>query len=189
MFRRRIVNNFVAGIFRTSTLLPLDHEIVDDHIVITPLADNPGAVPLLARWFHAEWHSLDGRSQATIEAQLAENLGRDCIPITFLARAGSEVLGTVSVDLSDLPPFDHLSPWVASLYIVPAARGAGIGTALLRHAQQFATSRGIRRLYLWTPGSTHLYEECGWTVSEHIHYNSRPITLMHFNQWGNSSNP
>ena len=138
-------------------------------------------MPLLAAWFYAEWHGFDGRSQANIKAQLTENLGRDCIPITFLAHAGSEIVGTVSLDLSDLPSFDYLSPWLASLYVLPAARKTGIGTALVRHAQQFATSRGIMRLFLWSPGSTCVYEKCGWTVSERMHYNSRPITLMRFN--------
>src|SRR5262245_45031224 len=134
-------------------------------MMIQPLADNPEAVPLLVRWFHAEWHCFDGRSQATIEAQLAENLHRDGIPITFLAlAAGGEVVGAGSVDLSDLPPFDRLSPWLATLYVLPPAHRAGIGTALVRHAQQFAAAHSISPRYLWTPGSTCLYEKCGWTV-------------------------
>jgi GNAT superfamily N-acetyltransferase len=149
-------------------------------MTIRPLADNPEAVTLLAKWFHTEWHCFDCRSHQAVEAQLAENLGRDSIPITFLAQCRSDVVGTVSLDLSDLPSFDHLSPWLASLYVTPAARNSGVGTALIRHAQQFAASRGINRLYLWTPGSTGLYERCGWTVYEHTRYNYRPITLMRF---------
>jgi GNAT superfamily N-acetyltransferase len=121
-------------------------------MTIRPLADSPDAVPLLARWFHREWHDFDGRSLADIEEQLAENLTRDSIPITFLAQSGSELVGTVSLDLSDLPAFDHFSPWLASLYVLPSARGVGIGTALVRHAQKFATSRGVKRIHLWTPG-------------------------------------
>ena len=155
---------------------------------IRPLADDPDAVPLLARWFHEEWHGFDGRSPASIEAQLPENLARDSIPITFLAQSGSELVGTVSVDISDLPAFDHLSPWLASLYVMPTARGVGIGTALVRHAQKFVLSCGVRRIHLWTPGPTRLYENCGWTVSQRTTYNSRPITLMHFTPWENSTN-
>jgi GNAT superfamily N-acetyltransferase len=158
-------------------------------MTIQPLADNPKVMPLLARWFYSEWHSFDGRSQPAIQAQLAENLRRDCMPITFLAVRDGQIAGTVSIDLADLPPFDHLSPWLASLYVIPAARGGGVGTRLVRHAQQFATSHGISRLYLWTPGATRLYEKCGWTVFERTHYNSHPITLMHYNRWENSQNP
>jgi branched-subunit amino acid ABC-type transport system permease component len=73
----------------------------------------------------------------------------------------------------------HLSPWLASLYVLPNARRAGIGTALVQHSQQFALARAISSLYLWTPGSTRVYENYGWTVLQHTTYNSHPITLMH----------
>jgi GNAT superfamily N-acetyltransferase len=96
---------------------------------------------MLAGWFHREWSTFDGRSVKVIEAQLAENLSRDSIPITFLAIEESILVGTVSLDLSDLPSHDHLSPWLASLFVLPAARGQGIGTDLIRHAQEFARSQ------------------------------------------------
>ena len=148
-------------------------------ISIQPLADEPGCIPILARWFHAEWHDLDGRPVPDIEAQLSENIARDGIPISFLAHSGSELVGTVSLEPSDLPQFDHLSPWLASLYVVPKARRAGIGTALVQHVQKFALDHAIRPLYLWTPGATHLYENCGWSILQRSTYNSHPITLMH----------
>ena len=149
-------------------------------VIISPLADVPDAIKLLARWLYDEWHVFDGRSTELIEAQLAENLNRDVIPISFVAQSDAQLLGTISIDVSDLPSFDYLSPWVASLYVLPTARGSGIGRALVHHAQQFATSRGYSLLYLWTPGSTRLYERCGWTIFERSTYNSKPITLMRF---------
>ncbi len=145
---------------------------------IVPLADHPGAISLLAAWFHAEWSGFDGRSEEIIEAQLAENLNRDSIPITFLAMADSMVVGTVSLDLSDLPTHNHLSPWLASLLVVPEARGRGIATALVRHAQAFAVLHKVPSLFLWTPGSARLYERCGWIETERSFYASQPITVM-----------
>jgi len=147
-------------------------------MVIQPLADIPEAIPVLAQWFHREWYCFDGRSQQTIEVQLTENFERNRIPITFLAMNADQIIGTVSIDKSDLPRFDHLSPWLASLYVIPEARAAGVGTALICHAQRFAASHRIDRLYLWTPGPIFLYERCGWTVCGHTHYNSHPIILM-----------
>jgi predicted N-acetyltransferase YhbS len=113
-----------------------------------------------------------------IETQLAENLGRSSLPVTFLAMEDSKVVGTVSLDLSDLPSHDQLSPWLASLFVVPEARGRGIATALVRHAQEFPALRKVSALYLWTPGLTRLYERCGWIEIERTHYASRPITVM-----------
>src|ERR1041385_6175472 len=131
-------------------------------MMICALAERPNAIPTLATWFQGEWSNFDGRTLTMIEAQLAENLNSDSIPITFLAIQESRVIGTVSLDLSDLPSHNHLSPWLASLFVLPEARGRGIGTALIYHAQEFAWSNGIRRLHLWTPGSTRLYERCAW---------------------------
>ena len=149
-------------------------------MTIRPLADVPESIEILARWFHEEWQTFDGRSTDIIAAQLAENLNRDSVPITFVALRNSQLVGTISLDLSDLPPFDHLSPWLASFYVLPAARNAGIGTALIRHLQQFASAHGITTLYLWTPGSTRIYEHCGWRIFQRTTYNSHPITLLQF---------
>jgi N-acetylglutamate synthase and related acetyltransferases len=142
------------------------------------LGDVPSAVPLLAEWFYAEWHDFDGRSRSEIEVLLRDNLSRDALPVTFVALDNAEVIGTVSLDTSDLPPYDHLSPWLASLYVVPSRRREGIGRALVEHLVAFALKRGISPLYLWTPGSTHLYEEWGWQILCCDVYSGRPITLM-----------
>ena len=157
-------------------------------ITIRPLGEIPQATRVLAEWFHDQWHDYDGRSVAAIEAQLAENFGLGAVPITFVAESGSDLIGTVSIDLSDLPEFDYLSPWLASLYVVPSSRRAGIGTALVQKALAFAHAHRISVLYLWTPRSTRLYKNCGWTVFDSTTYNSQAITLMRFNQWEKFTN-
>jgi predicted N-acetyltransferase YhbS len=149
-------------------------------MTISTLAEFPGAISELARWCFEEWNSFDGRPVATVAAQLAGNCNRDGLPITFVAHRGGALAGTVSLDCSDLPGWDHLTPWLASLYVAAPYRGAGLGAALVRHAQHFATARGIRRLYLWTPGATRLYERCGWRSFAAATYAGRPVTLMRF---------
>jgi len=147
-------------------------------IAIRPLADRPDAVGLLAEWFCTEWNTFDGRSRREIEAQLRGNLSRDALPITFVALSGADVIGTVSLDASDLPAYDHLSPWLACLYVVPSQRRAGVGQLLVRHAVAFARERQVSSLFLWSPGSTRLYEKCGWRILRTDVYGGRPITLM-----------
>lgn len=149
-------------------------------MTISPLADLPDAIRTLANWFYDEWHIFDGRSVEVIATQLSENLNRDSIPITFVAHRGSELLGTISLDLSDLPSFDHLSPWLASLYVDAAFRGQGVGRGLVHHLQYFASLHRISPLYLWTFGSTRLYERCGWTQFASATYRCRSIKLMRF---------
>jgi len=147
-------------------------------VTVCPLADRPAAIPLLASWFHREWSAFDGRPIPMIEAQLSENLSTESIPITFLALMDSTVVGAVSLDRSDLPSHGHLSPWLASLFVLPAMRERGIATAMVKHALGFAALQRVSSLYLWTPGSTRLYERCGWVEIERTSYGSRPITVM-----------
>ena len=104
-------------------------------MLIEPLADCAEAIPMLAQWFCEEW-AYEERPRGAVEAQLRGNLNRDRVPITWVRRAGGEVIGTVSLDLSDLPvpAYAQLSPWLASLYVVPSARtgcrtGAGESSA------------------------------------------------------------
>lgn len=149
-------------------------------MLIQSLADRPEAISILAEWFFAEWHAFDGRSRAEIEVQLRGNLNRDCAPVTFLAVLGSKVIGTVSLDLLDLPAYDHLSPWLASLYVAPAFRRAGTGRALVTHLIAFAHAKEVACIHLWTPGSTRLYEQCGWRILEKTTYSGQPITIMRF---------
>jgi len=149
-------------------------------MTIIPLADQPKVIPTLARWFHDEWSCFDGRPVETIAQQLQANLNRDSIPITFLAVSGAALMGTISVELSDLPPRDDLSPWLASLYVAPESRRAGVGSALVRHILEFARVRGFAELYLWTPGSPEFYARRGWTIFDGMQYARQPITLMHW---------
>jgi predicted N-acetyltransferase YhbS len=135
---------------------------------------------MLAEWFHTEWHAYDGRSRVEIEVQLRNNLNRDLLPITFIASKGNPVIGTVSLDASDLPSHDHLSPWLASLYVVPSHRRVGVGRALIKHLVAFAKSRGISTVYLWTPGSTEFYERLGWKLLERAMLGRSEVVIMQY---------
>lgn len=150
----------------------------DARIRIVPLGDRPDAVPLLAEWFHTEWATFDGRSRAEIASQLRQNLRSDGIPITFLALREESVLGTISLDISDLPSHDHLTPWLASLYVIPEARRQGIAAALICHLLAFAHAHALPRIHLWTPGSTALYEKLGWRLLERSISGGQPIQIM-----------
>jgi len=108
------------------------------------LADVPAALPILAEWFHAEWNRIEGRSIAEITAHLQRCLSRNSLPITFVALSDSQVIGTVTLDTSDLPHFDHLTPWLASLYVLPSRRGEGVGRALVAHVVSLAQNRRRR---------------------------------------------
>jgi len=147
-------------------------------LTIDLLADRPEAIPVLAEWFFAEWHRFDGRKPGEIRRQLTENLNRHSLPVTFVARLEGRLAGTVSIDMTDLPGFDELSPWLASLIVHPSARGQGIGSMLVRCATDFAGSHRIGQLFLWTAGQTRIYECSGWKTIGASSYGGVPIKLM-----------
>ena len=82
----------------------------------------------------------------------------------WVAVRGDVVVGTVSV----VPRGESL--YVRGMGVSPAARGLGVGEALLRQAEEFASARGHRRLYLSTTPflsrAIRLYERAGFRRSD-----------------------
>lgn len=97
----------------------------------------------------------------------------------FGDREGDAVRGFVHL----LPSFDTLamSPmWILEdLFVEPGARGAGIGAALLTHAEQFAHETGASRLTLSTAhtnvSAQRLYERHGWVLDSEFRYYHRAL--------------
>lgn len=147
-------------------------------IEILPLADFPQAIPALAAWIHAEWGGLEAIPEAEIEAGLHRNSACRAIPTTFVALSGGQPAGTVSLDTADLPGFDHLGPWLASLFVEPGFRGQGLGSRLLKHAMGHAGRLGARPLWLWTLRDTAFFEKHGWEKSGNAVLSGSKVGLM-----------
>ena len=85
--------------------------------------------------------------------------------VTFVSyRDGDTVLGVAAIKELDASDVE-----VKSMHTVAAARGRGVGRALLSHLLDTATARGYRRVFLetgTTPGfaaARALYESAGFT--------------------------
>ena len=88
------------------------------------------------------------------------------------------LLGSVSLVHDDLPGYEHLTPWLASLYVKPEARGRGVGSRLVSAALAEAHRLGIRRLYLFTPEHEDYYSRRGWSYLERASAAGHPVTIM-----------
>jgi len=141
------------------------------------LADQMEAAELLAGWHHAEWR------ESTLEetaAELRSHTGRRQIPTTFVALDHGRVMGSASLLVADLVGWEHLSPWLASVFVAPDFRGKGVGRALVSRAVDDAQQLGIRKLYLYTAGASDYYAQFGWLKFEHAaHPRATPIVIMH----------
>ena len=93
-------------------------QIVD----LAALAQRAPVEEQLARWHAAEWEHLYDPAVWDRDIALAElrAMGPVGLPRTLVARDGTELVGSVSLVVTDdLPGWDGLGPWLASLFVAP----------------------------------------------------------------------
>ena len=154
---------------------------------IVPLWGHRELAPLLAGWHHDEFGYLYderiwNREIATLELEvMAERGSRDVTWIAFEGATADEesLLGSISlIESDDLPGFERLSPWLASLYITSRARGAGLGTRLVECVMAEAAARGHAYVHLFTAGQDTYYLARGWrTIAEVDHRGERAVVM------------
>ena len=143
------------------------------------LADRPEFILPVATWIYQEWP--EEFATVGLDAWLAEFRGtlmRDGIPTTFVASEGPGLLGTASLIVSDLPERPTLSPWLASVYVLPRYRKAGIATALIGRVLAQASWLGMEQVYLQTESAVEFYQRHGWVEREQLELNGRVVTVM-----------
>lgn len=146
---------------------------------IERIADHRDLIETVARWQWGEWGYLDPNdSLAARIAYLHRQAESDGIPTTFVALEGDIPLGSASLVADDMPTHPELSPWLASVYVAPAARGRGVASALVRRIVEQAAALGITRLYLFTEGARGLYEKLGWQIVMTDHFEGAEVTIM-----------
>jgi hypothetical protein len=95
------------------------------------LADHLDLVATIAQWHWDEWGHAD--PTGSLEAWttgLATRTLRDTIPTSYVALVEHMPVGSVTLVDHDMTTHQELSPWLAGLYILPAYRHQGIGSAL-----------------------------------------------------------
>lgn len=93
--------------------------------------------------------------------------------VIFLAMEGEQAIGFTQL----YPLFASValqSLWLLNdLFVEPTVRGHGVGEALLKQAEQFASETGSRGLFLRTATDNYpaqrLYERCGWVRDEQFY--------------------
>ncbi len=146
---------------------------------IDNIADHPEFVETVAGWQWEEWGHLDpADSLAARIANLRAQTERGPIPTTYLALERGELLGIASMVADDMPTHPEFSPWLASVYVTPEARGRGVASALVQQIVSAAATMGVGRLYLYTESARGLYEKLGWQVVATDHFEGSPVTIM-----------
>ncbi|WP_372388554.1 GNAT family N-acetyltransferase [Xanthomonas axonopodis] len=107
------------------------------------------------------------------------------IPTTWVALDQTQWLGSVSLLENEDARIRQWSPWLASLYAQPQARGQGIGEALVAHCVQAAAQLGVPLLYLYCqPGLAPFYQRLGWQIHTGFLLGPMQIVVMRITPGG-----
>ena len=151
-------------------------------VAIEYLADHPEYIPIVAHWHQAQWGYLDvDRTLEKRIEELQEHLERGRIPTTFAAIHRGVPVGCASLIAHDMDTRVLLTPWLASLYVIPQQRRQGIGGALVRRVVEEARALNVPTLYLFTEDREDFYARRGWSVLDRLTYRGSPVVLMTLN--------
>jgi GNAT superfamily N-acetyltransferase len=138
-------------------------------IKIAFLADHADAVPVLARWFRAQWPDyFSTRTLAAIEQDFHAEANRDRLPTRLVAFVDDELAGTIVLRaraFGDLPAY---SPGLGGLYVADPYRRRGVGAELIRAGVDLSHTQGYETVYAATSVAHGLFQGLGWELVETI---------------------
>jgi len=148
-------------------------------VTISNLVDCPQHLPQVASWIFNEWGNLiQGLTLNAVEAKLQTHLNLDSIPLTLVASFDGMPVGTASLVYQDMSSRPDLTPWLASVYVAFEYRNQGIGSRLVKAAEETAKGFRISQLYLFTPDKERFYTWLGWSVIDTTEYRNQQVVIM-----------
>jgi predicted N-acetyltransferase YhbS len=143
------------------------------------LKNHPVFARRLAELCGEQWEHLYvdwDRAVALREFELQRADGR--LPLSLVAIEGKELLGMVSLIFNDLPGYEHLNPWLASLLVLPEHRSKGAGSRLVNEAEKLLVLNQVARAYLFTESASSFFEKLGWTTLAKASCNHHPVAIL-----------
>ena len=152
-------------------------------VTVDYLANHAELAPELATWAWTEWRVLyeqRGRSLDDARRSYRERAQVDALPLTLVAFADGRLVGMVSLVVHDLATRPEITPWLASLFVVPELRRRGMASVLVSRALAEARRLNLPTLFLWTSPSKAeaVYLKLGWRIVERTDYSGKRIVIM-----------
>jgi len=146
------------------------------------LADTPEHVDQLADWHHAQWqHLYTDWTHEVAKAELLEHAKSRTLPATLVLTEDDMLQGSVSLMETDADALAHIgSPWLASLFVKPEARGKGHGARLVKSMMQHAENIALKELFLFTPEHKSFYEQQGWKAFHQAQLNNQAVDVLRY---------
>lgn len=134
---------------------------------------------IAAKWLN-ECFGVDmGFSLAETEGW-CNDLARAESEALMIAKMEHRIIGIVVVCECDLEGYEHLTPWLSSLFVPVADRGNNIGELLTNEATHWASKQNYRDLYLYAEMGklSPYYQSLGWRGIEDIQVHGKAFQIM-----------
>ena len=146
---------------------------------IATLADRPDLAPIIAGWIWNEWSRHARYSFEDTLQYIEASFARKDIPQTFVLLVDGEPVGTSSLVAADLKERPDLTPWMASVFVIPEARRRGYVVPLIQAVEAAALAARMPTLWLHTDSAERIYAKAGWRMVEVVPREGKPAaTLM-----------
>ncbi|STT87721.1 acetyltransferase, (GNAT) family [Klebsiella pneumoniae] len=111
-------------------------------MTILPLYAAPQYAPQVTDWL---WQAF---GDETLPRQFFASIVQhsqtaEALPLTFIAVEGEQLLGTIGLWRCDLISRQDLFPWLAALFVAPAARGQGLAGKTAAACDRLCPPRGL----------------------------------------------
>lgn len=142
------------------------------------LAERRDLLPVLTRWFEAEWpdyYGLAGPGNAGQDLQTYAN--RDVLPVGLVAFHEGVPCGFAVLKSEPFPSHPQLFPWIGAAFVQPQLRRQGIGALLIEAMEREAMRFGFRKVYCATGTAASLLERRGWRVLTQVIHQDQPVAI------------
>ena len=128
-------------------------------------------------WAHLnDKETLEGRKE-----RMQPYLSDKFIPSMYVAKEENELIGTAAIIECDLDTRSDLTPWMASIYVLPNHRKKGYSKVLVKHIMEQAKLNGIKKMYLYTEDADQIYAKLGWKIICKDQCHGNDIVIMETN--------
>jgi predicted N-acetyltransferase YhbS len=142
------------------------------------LADVPEHGPTAMEWIYKTWGAAPDKTLEDVKRKAQQYGNRSTLPIMFVATLNNAPAGCVILKENDMRGWERLTPWLASLYVVPALRGKGVAAKLEKFLTAAALDLGYDAIYLFTPDAVGLYKRLGWQIFQKTDYQRKEVYIM-----------
>jgi len=128
-----------------------------------------------------DWHNFYANTQRSDYKNWDPNgIDQELLFLAIRDKAGVDEV-VASIGLCDFDDFEELRmyrPWIVAFVVREDLRGSGVGSQVLRLAENRAVSYGISQIYLWTEGKRKFYENRGYIFVEQLIKPGRMIEVL-----------